>query len=223
MSPQFDDWVRETLRPRHDARPRPGEVRRIIAGLEPRHTRRYRVALIAGSAVVVIAVVLLASPGKIGGDAGRFEITRVLPDGRLIIQQPLTGSGAIVKSPEEIDEWDRVAERTAAGEETIVAYTFTRFKGKTLWGVGYAQKDVPATILMRPPTYSPRSDLSAKTLRPFKPYLLAWDDSVKSGRTIACPGERHTIDGVQVDFTVQAIDIPGAGRLEIGEGKPPAK
>ena len=35
MSSRFDDWVRSTLNPDLDPAPRPGEVRRLVADLQP--------------------------------------------------------------------------------------------------------------------------------------------------------------------------------------------
>lgn len=223
MPPQFDKWVRSTLRPRHDVEPQPGEIRRIVAGLRPWRMRRYRVALTAGLAVVVVGFVLLADPGKIGSDTGRFEITRRLDDGRLVIQQPLTGSGTVVKTPEEIEDWNRVFERTAAGEEKIVGYVFYRYHGRATWTVGYKQIDENGVeqVIGRQPTYGPAERLSMAARRKVVPYFDALATAAKAGQAIVCPPERHEVDGVPVDFEVWAMDIPGVGRLEYGYGLPP--
>lgn len=225
MSSRFDDWVRATLDQRHDARPRPGEVRRIIAGLQPRRARRRRLALTAGVAVVVFGLILIASPKKIGGESGRYEITRKLDDGRIIIQQPLTGAGTVVSTPGEVEKWNRRAEKAASGEETIYSYAFYRYRGKEHWMVGYLQVDDEGEeeVNTRPPTYRPASNLSVDAVKKIAPYLDQLEKSAKTRSGIACPPERRDVDGVTVVFEVWALDIPDLGRVEYGVGKPPAQ
>ncbi len=221
MSTRFDDWIRATLRPRDVARPKPGEIRRIIADLQPRHRRRNRVALTAVTAVAVVGLVVLANPRRIGSDAGRFEITRRLDDGRLVIQQPLTGSGTTVRTLEEIEDWNRAHEKSVAGEERVYEYSFTRYQGKATWNVGYIQKDDEEKIWSRQPTYGPKTTISTEALRKIIPHYPALHEAIAARQAIVCPSERHVIDGVPVDFEVWAIDVPGVGRIEYGEGKPP--
>jgi hypothetical protein len=225
MSSSFDDWVRATLDQRHDARPRPGEVRRIIAGLQPRRARQRRLALTAGVAVVVFGLVLIASPKKIGGEAGRYEITRKLDDGRIIIQQPLTGAGTVVSTPEEIEKWNRRADKAASGEETIYSYAFYRYRGKEYWMVGYLQVDDEGKeeVNSRQPTYRPVSNLSVDAVKKIAPYLDQLEQMAKTRSGIACPSEGRDVDGVPVVFEVWALDIPDIGRVEYGVGKPPAQ
>jgi hypothetical protein len=224
MSSRFDDWVRSTLNPDLDPQPRPGEVRRLVADLQPQRARRRRVMATAGLAVVVIALVLFAQPRMIGSDAGRHELTRVLPDGRYVIQQPLTGSGTIVESLDEIDKWDRVVERTAAGEERIYQYTFFRYRGKLKWSVAYMQGEGDQTQYFgRQPTYRPKSNMSPETILSIIAYLDPLIGAAEARDAIPCPPERHDIDGVLVDFEVWAADFPEIGRLEYGLGKPPVQ
>ncbi len=220
---RFDAWVRATLTPRHEVTARPGEIRSIIAGLRPAHRRRHRLALTAGTAVVVIAVVLLMSPEKTGSDAGRFEVTGVLPDGRLKIQLPMTGEGTIVTSLDDVEKWNQIQERAVLGEQEIVEYGFLRYKKKTNWSVWYRQKETGNEIHCREPVYKPESNLSVKSIRKIKPYIAQLEEGMLAGTAIPCPPERHEIDGVPVVFAVWAIDVPGIGRIEMGQGIPPAR
>ena len=136
----------------------------------------------------------------------------------------MTGSGTIVESLDEIDEWDRVAERTAAGEEKIYEYNLFRYGGKTHWSVGFLQREGDETKhLGRQPTYRPKSNMSPETILKIVEY---WDPLIEAAvarNAIPCPPERHDIDGVLVYFEVWAADIPGIGRLEYGVGKPPVE
>lgn len=224
MSSRFDDWVRSTLNPDLDPQPRPGEVRRLIADLQPQRARRRRVTVTASLAVVVIPLVMFAQPRMIGSDAGRHELTRILPDGRYVIQQPLTGSGTVVESLDEIDKWDRVAERTAAGEERIFQYSFFRYRGKLKWSVGFRQGEGDETQEFgRQPTYRPKTNMSPETILIILAYLDPLVAAAEARNAISCPPERHNIDGVLVDFEVWAAVFPEIGRLEYGFGKPPVQ
>lgn len=223
MSSRFDDWVRSTLNPDLDPQPRPGEVRRLVADLQPQRARRRRVMATASLAVVVVALVLFAQPQKIGSDAGRFEVTRILPDSSFVIQQPLTGSGTVVKSLDEIDDWDRAFEKTAAGQETILWYSFYKFHGKYQWYVVYEQEDDGNQIRGRQPTYHPRTNMPMSVSKAIAPFIGPLIEAAEARTAILCPPERHEVDGVVVDFIVWAADFPEFGRLEYGIGKPPAE
>lgn len=220
---RFDAWVRATLTPRHEVTARPGEIRSIIAGLRPAHRRRHRLAVTAGTAVVVIAVVLLMNPGKTGSDGGLWEVTRTFPDGRLGIQLPMTGEVTTVKSLDEVEKWNQIQERAVLGEQEIVEYGFLRYKKKTSWSVWFRQIEAGDEIHNREPVYKPESNLSVKSIRKILPYIAQLEEGMLAGTAIPCPPERHVIDGVPVDFAVWAIDVPGIGRIESGTGLPPSR
>jgi hypothetical protein len=226
VNERFDSWIRSTLEPRGgDVSSPTVDIRRLVGQAKRRRVRTHlRVALSTSAVVLVGAVFLAVTPDKIGSSSGRSEIYRVLPDGSLDMRDPISGLGPIARKPGDIEAWDRVAERTAAGEEEVVGANFLRFRGRTNFSINYRQFD-PVEGKIRDYTrssHSPPDNTTREDSRTLLPIMQngAFEAVLEGGKGIPQPNERHQVDGKWYRFKVWAFDFPGTGLVAYGTGVP---
>jgi hypothetical protein len=226
MNDPFENWLRTTLQPCDDDSPPPAvDIPALVAQARSRRARaRLRTGLAVSAVVLACFVYMAVTPEKIGSRSGIFEPLKVRPDGTTIVMDQFTGEGAIVSNPGEAEEWNQIADRSAAGEEKVVGAEFTRYNGHSDFGVRYLQFDQKTGREVR---YSrkaktPADNTTRQDLIKLLPVLNsgALEEAKESGAGVLRPDERHQVDGVWYLFRVRAFDFPGTGRVEVGESVP---